>query len=77
MKQNNNGLIFGSVTAGAVFAAISIFLLSVHFGEQTKDPDKYEVLGWIAMLGMIGLSPLFGYVAVKMSDLVESESKGN
>ncbi len=46
--------------------AISIFLLSVHFGEQTKDPDKYETLGWFAMFGIIVISPLFGYVAVKI-----------
>ena len=37
-------------------SGICIFSLSVYFGEQTKDPDAYEVLGWFIMLAMIGMS---------------------
>lgn len=37
-------------------SGICVFSLSVYFGEQTNDPDAYEVFGWFIMLAMIGLS---------------------
>jgi hypothetical protein len=52
-----------SITVILFSFAISIYLLSVYFGEQTKDPDAHEFLGWFAMLGIMLLAIVFGSVS--------------
>jgi len=60
MNQRKTVWILAGVTIILFFFAISVFLLSVYFGEQTKDPDAYESLGWFAMLGIMSLAAIFG-----------------
>ena len=33
--------------------ASTAFPLSIYLGRGTHDPDKYEVIGWLAMFAMI------------------------
>ena len=60
MNQRKTIWTLAGVTVFLFFFAISVFLLSVYFGEQTKDPDAYEFLGWFAMLGIMLIAAVFG-----------------
>lgn len=44
--------------------AQSVFLSSVYFGKQSKDPDAYEFLGWFAMLGIMFLASVASCVTL-------------
>jgi len=66
MSQNYKVWIFAAFTLILFVLAITIFPLSVYFGEQTKDPDKYEALAWFASLGLLFLSVIFGGVTSQM-----------
>ena len=67
MSQNYKVWIFAAFTLILFVLAITIFPLSVYFGEQTKDPDKYEALAWFASLGLLFLSLIFAGVTSQMS----------
>jgi len=67
MSQNYKVWIFAAFTLILFVLAIIIFPLSVYFGEQTKDPDKYEALAWFASLGLLFLSLIFAGVTSQMS----------
>ena len=67
MSQNYKVWIFAAFTLILFVLAIIIFPLSVYFGEQTKDPDKYEALAWFASLGLVFLSLIFAGVTSQMS----------
>ena len=56
--------------------APSVFLLSVYFGEQTKDPDAYEVLGWFAMLGIMLLAFIAGCISLGFGLSQRNETHG-
>jgi protein-S-isoprenylcysteine O-methyltransferase Ste14 len=66
MSQNNKVWKFAAFTLVLFILAITIFPLSIYFGEQTKDPDKYEAPAWFASLGLLFLSVIFGGVTLQM-----------
>jgi amino acid permease len=66
MRQRKRIWGFIGFTIFLFLFGISVFTLSVYFGEQTKDPDAYEFLGWFAMLGIMFLSFLLGCAAFGM-----------
>ena len=69
MNQRKTVWVLADITLILFFFAVSVFLLSVYFGEQTKDPDAYECLGWFAMLGILLLAVIFasGTIGIRLS----------
>jgi hypothetical protein len=66
MNQNNKVWKFAAFTLSLFIPAITIFPLTVYFGEQSKDPDAYQALGWFASLGLLFLSIIFGCVTLQV-----------
>ena len=60
MNKRKTFWIMAGIAVFLFFFAVSVFLLSVYFGEQTKDTDLYAGLGWFAMLEIMLLSMIFG-----------------
>ena len=65
MNQSNKVWRFAGFTLGLFILGIITFPLSVYFGEQTTDPDAYEVFGWFASLGLLFLAVIFGSVTLQ------------
>ena len=66
MNQKYKTWIFATLTLILFVLAIVVYPLSVYFGEQTNDPDKYEAPAWFAALGLLFLSLIFVGITSQM-----------
>lgn len=73
MNENNKVWKFAAFTLILFILAITLFPLSVYFGEQTKDPDKYEALAWFVSLGLLFLSVIFGGITLQTLNIQRSQ----